>query len=133
MADEHQIEKAFAAIRARGDRAFHAYYFDVDPTGDNDIDLILMALAAAGKGYHHTDQWSDGGPTYEEDGLSYIDTIQAAANRAASEMDRLRKIEAAAWEHLDADRAQRYGEVTDNRALRARKALRQALEESGDE
>lgn len=55
-----------------------AYYYSFAPTGDPDIDLILAAVAAAGKGFHHTDGWTE-----DEDGPSYIDQIQEAANRAA--------------------------------------------------
>lgn len=49
------------------------------PTGETAIDLVLAAVAAAGKGYHHTENW-----TNDECRPSYVDQIQEAANRAAT-------------------------------------------------
>ena len=57
-----------------------AYYFGFKKTGIIEIDRILGAVCAAGKGYHHTEQWSE--PTFEDD-ASYCDLIQAAADDAA--------------------------------------------------
>lgn len=51
-----------------------AYYYAFNETGVRCIDEILSAVARAGKGYHHTESWYEGG---------YIDQIQAAAGRAA--------------------------------------------------
>ena len=67
------------------DIRMNAYYFGFEGTGERAIDLILSAVAEAGKAYHHTEYWSD-----DEDGPSYADRIQQAADAAAEEM-RLRR------------------------------------------
>lgn len=59
----------------------NAYYYSFTPTGYLPVDRILSAVACAGKGCHHTDEWTQ----YPEEGDSYIDRIQAAANEAANE------------------------------------------------
>ena len=51
----------------------NAYYYSFEPTGLECIDKILEAVARAGKGAHHTEDWEDFG---------YIDKIQEAANEA---------------------------------------------------
>jgi hypothetical protein len=60
----------------------NAYYYGFTPTGNEDIDAILSAVAAAGKDAHHTESWNDI-YEWEEDGLSAVDRIQNAANKAA--------------------------------------------------
>lgn len=62
-----------------------AYYFGFTETGVRAIDRILSAVAQAGKGYHHTESWSDDGldDMGEFHGGSYIAWIQNAANDAA--------------------------------------------------
>jgi hypothetical protein len=67
-------------IESRGDRRMDSYYFGFDPTGDERIDLVLAAVALAGKGYHSTECWTD---EIWDRPYSYIDLIQAAANAAA--------------------------------------------------
>lgn len=67
-------------IADRGDRYLSAYYFAFTATGDERIDRILAAIAAAGKSFHSTDGWTD---DYTGEGWDYIDLIQAAANDAA--------------------------------------------------
>ena len=62
-----------------------AYYFCFEPTGDEAIDLILGAICAAGKGYHHTESWDDD-DAYRDD-VSYIELIQALAYEAADKAD----------------------------------------------
>ena len=62
----------------RDNNKLSAYYYGFTSTGDPDIDLILAAVAAAGKGYHHTQDWLN-----DDNGPSYIEQIQEAANRAA--------------------------------------------------
>jgi len=81
------LEEAMQWIKERRDgRNLSAYYYSFAPTGNPDIDLILAAVAAAGKGYHNTEDWEDerycGGP-------SYIDLIQEAARLAAEKMSDL--------------------------------------------
>ena len=59
-----------------------AYYFGFESSSALEIDRVLSAVCDAGKGFHHTDQWSD-----EQDfldGKSYVDLIQERANEAAA-------------------------------------------------
>ncbi len=58
----------------------NAYYYSFNKTGVREIDEILSAVAMAGKGYHHTEEWDDN--IYGED-YSYVDLIQEIANRTA--------------------------------------------------
>lgn len=64
------------------DARMDAYYYGFDKTGIGVIDRILSAVAIAGKAYHHTSEWSES-PWGEEDGPSYAERIQIAANEAA--------------------------------------------------
>lgn len=61
------------------------YYIDFEPTGEFAIDLILSAVARAGKAYHSTDCWNDETPLYDDRfrGECPVDWIQNAANDAA--------------------------------------------------
>lgn len=74
----------------------NAYYYGFDRTGQVVIDRILSAVAHAGKGYHHTEFWTDhldyGAPSHLR-GDSYAECIQNAAIDAA---DTLRIAEARA-------------------------------------
>ena len=36
-----------------------AYYYGFAPTGVEEIDRILSAVACAGKAFHHTEGWND--------------------------------------------------------------------------
>ena len=79
MSDKETLSEAMAHVEKRRDEGrLNAYYFGFMPTGNPDIDLILAAVAAAGKGYHHTDEWAS-----DDNAPSYIDLIQEAARRAA--------------------------------------------------
>ncbi len=62
-------------------RSFSAYYYSFNPTGNEAIDLVLSAVAIAGKRYHHTGHWADDG---DEDGVevSNEQLIQYAADKA---------------------------------------------------
>lgn len=68
-----------------------AYYYGFEPTGDEQIDRILSAVACAGKAYHHTECWGDeivygtpnGAPELFLRGSTPIEWIQNAANDAA--------------------------------------------------
>ena len=51
-------------------------------TGVKEIDDILNALHDAGNAYHHTEYWDDESEV-REDGKSYVDLIQDAADIAA--------------------------------------------------
>jgi hypothetical protein len=84
MADS-TLAKARALIEAGekatpGERYMTAYWFALEPTGCDSIDAILEAIAKAGKGCHSTADWID----YPEEGESYVDLIQRAANEAAA-------------------------------------------------
>jgi len=62
-----------------------AYYYGFTATGVHEIDMILSAVACAGKAYHHTEDWADDS-SYVPDGMegkSPVDWIQNAANSAA--------------------------------------------------
>ena len=64
-----------------------ADYYGFAPTGVEEIDRILSAVACAGKAYHHTDQWGEDIETPYEPflrGKSCVDWIQNAANDAAT-------------------------------------------------
>jgi hypothetical protein len=63
-----------------------SYYYSFEPTGNREIDLILSAVANAGKYFHHTENWFDDAPYKSDDdlkGRTPIDWIQNAANEAA--------------------------------------------------
>lgn len=60
-----------------------AYYYCFNPTGVPEIDLILSAVACAGKAYHHTDGWRDECEWPPHEGVTPVAWIQNAANRAA--------------------------------------------------
>lgn len=64
-----------------------AYYYGFDETGCREVDLVLSAVACAGKAYHHTDKWSDPNDDGEP---SEVERIQAAANAAAATIADLR-------------------------------------------
>lgn len=66
-----------------------AYYYGFDRTGVDEIDLILSALACAGKAYHHTEDWNENAYalSYHE-GDTPVDWIQNAANKAAESIRR---------------------------------------------
>jgi hypothetical protein len=36
-----------------------AYYYSFDETGVDAIDIVLSAVACAGKAFHHTEEWQD--------------------------------------------------------------------------
>lgn len=73
-------------------KSINSYYFSFSPTRSEEINEILRTVAAAGKSYHHTEDWEDGEP-------SCVDDIQDAANVAAeklisvsNELERLQNI-----------------------------------------
>jgi hypothetical protein len=63
-----------------------AYYYGFDATGILAIDLILSAVACAGKSFHHTDQWGEKVSPYHDRlrGDTPVEWIQNAANDAAA-------------------------------------------------
>lgn len=58
-----------------------AYYYSFEGTGVEAIDLILGAVSAAGKAFHHTESWTDKAAF---DAGSCVDLIEAAAAEAAA-------------------------------------------------
>jgi hypothetical protein len=67
----------------------NAYYFGFAETGCRVVDEILSAVACAGKGYHHTEEWSgnecdDLRLSFPTKGKSYVLVIQDAASVAAN-------------------------------------------------
>ena len=60
-------------------RQFRAYYYEFTATGVLEVDQILMAVARAGKAFHHTEYWGDN----DYDGKSPVQKIQEAANQCA--------------------------------------------------
>jgi hypothetical protein len=77
----------WAAFPEKAELLFHAYYYSFRPTGCYEIDLILAAVAAAGKAFHNTESWheelgSDWRPGMV--GETPINWIQNAANHAAA-------------------------------------------------
>ena len=75
------LSMAVEMAERRGDRAMAGYYFVFDSTGVPEIDLILATVAAAGKAYHSTEYWGDS--LVDDEAISHIDMIQAAASEAA--------------------------------------------------
>lgn len=71
-------------LTGRGDRRFDAYYYSFEPVGCEPIDLILAAVAWAGKAAHHTETWNDCDEHWAHYGGSPVDYIQAAARSAAA-------------------------------------------------
>jgi hypothetical protein len=65
-----------------------AYYYGFDKTGVPEIDLILSAVACAGKAFHHTDQWNDESSwrTDYHEGETPVEWIQNAAKKAAAQL-----------------------------------------------
>lgn len=63
----------------------NAYYYSFSKTGVTEIDIILSAIASAGKAYHHTESWHDDTQLYDQRfiGKTPIEWIQNAANDAA--------------------------------------------------
>lgn len=64
-----------------------AYYYEFTPTGVREIDLILSAVASAGKAFHHTEDWHDDLTGWDYgpfEGSTPIEWIQNAANAAAA-------------------------------------------------
>lgn len=72
----------------------NAYYYSFTPTGLELVDRILSAVACAGKGYHHTEDWNEEDDWRDTNcppfrGKSYVDWIQNAADDAANGFRRL--------------------------------------------
>jgi hypothetical protein len=60
-----------------------AYYYSFGSTGVPEIDLILSAVACAGKAYHHTEMWNEECEWTPHEGNAPVDWIYNAAAKAA--------------------------------------------------
>lgn len=79
----------------------NAYYYGFTPTGVRAIDVILSAVAAAGKAYHHTESWLDDAEAYPPfRGDSYAAFIQNAATDAAKELRAAYAAGQARWQDI---------------------------------
>jgi len=67
----------------------NAYYYGFDETGQREIDEVLSSVAIAGKGCHHTSDWTECHPFNND--LTYVDLIQDRANHAAQSIDDMRR------------------------------------------
>ena len=83
MSDRPTPSEALTKIIEGRNFPLEAYYYSFDPTGNDAIDRILMAVAWAGKAYHHTDMWNDDSDFGSNGEPTPVDMIQAAANEAA--------------------------------------------------
>lgn len=82
-------------------RAFDAYYYGFIPTRCYPVDVILHAVAKAGKSFHHTEEWGTKVEPYTEhlSGYCPVDWIENAASQAA---ERMKQLEASNAELLEA-------------------------------
>lgn len=109
-----------------------AYYYGFDATGVESVDIILSAIAHAGKAFHHTEDWNNEcGERGDEriKGKSAVDWIQNAAEDAAftvkdliARIDAL-KAQVAAQEQSHRDILQSVGEEA-TRQIEALEAVR---------
>lgn len=63
-------------------RSLNAYYYSFDPTGCDEVDAILEAVARAGKAFHCTSDWQEADHT----GEGVADRIQRVANELAAKL-----------------------------------------------
>lgn len=94
------------------DLKLNAYYYSFAPTGQREVDLILHAVARAGKAFHHTSQWTEDemAEFYEHcEGNTCVEWIQNAANKAAAELAALRADAAEAWRQVHLLKAETSG------------------------
>ena len=104
-------------------RRYSAYYFSLNPTGEDCIDKILSAICFAGKGYHHTSDWTEEKDDYGDySGGSYEAWIENSAKEAAGVLASLK-------EQLAAKDARIVELEKENTELRWDGALTQAREE----
>ena len=78
----------------KNEMRLEAYYYCFEETGVEEIDLILSAVACAGKAFHHTCGWVD--PVdfdypFMKRGKSPEEWIQHYADKAAQKMRSLGK------------------------------------------
>lgn len=77
------------------DLRMDAYYYGFGLTGIHAVDLILSAVACAGKAFHHTDCWFDESTPYDgHSGSTPVEWIQNAGNAAAEQFAKINAINA---------------------------------------
>lgn len=64
-----------------------AYYYGFDPTNNHHVDMILSAVASAGKAFHHTEAWNNDCVWVPFKGDCPVLWIQNAANEAKEYFD----------------------------------------------
>ena len=76
------------------DRWLSGYYISFEETGCFPVDVILSAVARAGKAYHSTEDWGEASQPYEPGihrGDCCLEWIQNAAIDAAAAFERARE------------------------------------------
>ena len=63
-----------------------SYWFSFEETGVLEVDMLLDAIAYAGKQQHSTEFWTD-----DDYGMSCVDRIQFQANKVAEYIGELKK------------------------------------------
>lgn len=88
---------------------FYGYYISFDATGVEPVDHVLKAVADAGRGSHHTEDWKE---------LGLEEEIQRAAERAAqafrsrdAEVQELREALTEVTEDLASELIAKYGPI----------------------
>lgn len=113
-----------------------AYYFGFNPTGVGAIDAILSAVAIAGKGAHHTENWNDDGSGYYSDrpGLAPNTGVEEGSAATLIELTAVRsaaRISALVSDHAallaEVQRLQRVVPVVDDATLQEVEALIAAI------
>lgn len=100
----------------------NAYYFGFTATGVELVDRVLSAVAHAGKGYHHTESWTEPTENYgpfRGGEYGYAGWIQRAAEDAAQRMTAFEAIVRALADvyTVDTDQAALIGLVAKAKAL----------------
>lgn len=74
-------------------RSFDAYYYSFSPIGEYRFDVILHAVAKAGKAYHGTEDWGNETAPYTEhlSGESPVDWIWNAVASANGEFQEVKR------------------------------------------
>lgn len=86
------MDNDLRAAAEADDFRMDAYYYYFDATGERAIDIVLSAIACAGKAFHHTECWQDECGLYEtvHRGDTPVAWIQNAASDAAEYVKQLR-------------------------------------------
>jgi len=81
-------------------------YLYFKKTGVDAIDNILAEVKKSGDAYHSTSEWNERDPGYNN-GESYVELIQKAANEASSKLwsdeDMINAFNAASWNDISSE------------------------------